>query len=547
MTQKVSKFSKLLDFLDKTAVEPQQIHREGSGRGHSDTGVGKNVDRELPDVLSSHPPIGADSKTAVLRQKVAALELVIEEKHQSVLALKKLLDQQEEAKRQLKEQLQKGFKAEIAKYEEAVERQLNMVDKLLADKNELTKKCDGLAEEMKQAEARFQLKLEEQEKRFEREAERQKRQSISAEKARREAWQRDKTQEIKEITIKGLEPEIQRLMDRHQQEKRRIEEKIRRALEEFQKDAQGRIQRIKEQMTREHDDDLERERAHHRRLMREQHEQFEKELREERENHLADTVKTEQRWENQKRRDAALFEEKVTAAIEQEKNRAKEHLEQVARDVDALRQQHAAELQRLRDEVESKEAEWREKLAHEVEVETQKRLEMVKEELLEERDRKLDEVIEKMGREQLLIQQQHRQRIDEVERSTRAEASAQLKSASEENAKLVETLKLKDFEAAAAEKRLAALEVINTEKQQRILEYEAEIEERRKQNQALLEEKEEEAQKWKSVIQDREAVGIEERGTVLIKRPRCFRLRRAEWSMHRPVLRKTLTPRASFN
>ncbi|KFH07606.1 hypothetical protein TGMAS_205590B, partial [Toxoplasma gondii MAS] len=160
---------------------------------------------------------------------------------------------------------------------------------------------------------------------------------------------------------------------------------------------------------------------------------------------------------------------------------------------------------------------------------------------------KLDEVIEKMGREQLLIQQQHRQRIDEVERSTRAEASAQLKSASEENAKLVETLKLKDFEAAAAEKRLAALEVINTEKQQRILEYEAELEERRKQNQALLEEKEEEAQKWKSVIQDREAVGIEERGTVLIKRPRCFRFRRAEWSMHRPALRKTLTPRASFN
>ncbi|KFG59114.1 hypothetical protein TGRUB_205590B, partial [Toxoplasma gondii RUB] len=235
------------------------------------------------------------------------------------------------------------------------------------------------------------------------------------------------------------------------------------------------------------------------------------------------------------------------AAIEQEKNRAKEHLEQVTRDVDALRQQHAAELQRLRDEVEAKEAEWREKLAHEVELETQKRLEMVKEELLEERDRKLDEVIEKMGREQLLIQQQHRQRIDEVERSTRAEASAQLKSASEENAKLVETLKLKDFEAAAAEKRLAALEVINTEKQQRILEYEAELEERRKQNQALLEEKEEEAQKWKSVIQDREAVGIEERGAVLIKRPRCFRFRRAEWSMHRPVLRKTLTPRSSFN
>nr|CEL66185.1 TPA: hypothetical protein BN1204_020060 [Neospora caninum Liverpool] len=501
MAQKVSK---LLEFLDKTVVEPQQIHRGEPEVGHTDTVLPASADRQLPGGLFFHPPVGGDSKTAVLRQKVAALELVVEEKHQSVLALKKLLDQQEESKRQLTEKLQKGFKAEIAKYEEALDRQLNMVDKLLADKNELTKKCDGLAEEMKQAEARFQLKLEEQAKRFEREAERQKRQSISAEKARREAWQRDKTQEIKEITIKGLEPEIQRLMDRHHQEKRRVEEKMRRTLDEFQKDAQERIHLIKEQMARDHDDGLERERAHHRRLMREQHEQFEKELREERENHLADMVETEQRWENQKRRDAALFEEKQTAAIEQEKNRANEKLEQVAREIDALRQQHAEELERVRHELEAKEAEWRDKLAHEVERETQKKLEKVKEELLEERDRKLDAVIEKMGREQLEIQQQHRRRIDEVARSARAEASAQLKEALEKNAKLVESLKLKELEVEAAEKRIADLEFTNSERQAKIIEYEAKLEERRQQNQALLEEKEDEARKWKSVIEDQE-------------------------------------------
>lgn len=69
-----------------------------------------------------------------------------------------------------------------AKYEEAVDRQLKMVDKLLADKSELTKKCDALTEEMKQAEKKFQDKLEDQAHHFQREAERQKRALLNAEK-----------------------------------------------------------------------------------------------------------------------------------------------------------------------------------------------------------------------------------------------------------------------------------------------------------------------------------------------------------------------------
>ncbi|PFH35964.1 hypothetical protein BESB_056150 [Besnoitia besnoiti] len=390
------------------------------------------------------------------------------------------------------------------KHEEAVERQLKMVDKLLAEKNELAKKCESLAEDMKQAEKRFQMKLEEQAKHLERETERQKRQSITAEKARREAWQREKTQEIKEMTIKGLEPEIQRLMDRHRDEKRRVEEKMRRTLEEFQKEAQERIQLIKEQMARDHDDDLERERAHHRRLMREQHEQFEKELREERDNHLVDTAEVEQRWENQKRQDASVFEERLSAAIEQEKDRAKENLERVQQEIDVIQRQHAAELQDLRQGAEAKEAEWRRNLADMVECETRKRLHVIKEELSAERDRKLEEVIEKMGREQLEIQQQHRQKIDEVARNARAEASVQLKEALERNAVLTESLELKRAEAEALGKRIVHLETISAERHDRILEYETKLEEGRRQSQAALEEKDTEARRLKLAIEDQQ-------------------------------------------
>ena len=47
---------------------------------------------------------------------------------------------------------------------------------------------------------------------------RQKELWVQAERARREQWVADKTREIKESTVRGLEPDIQRLVQRHRDE-----------------------------------------------------------------------------------------------------------------------------------------------------------------------------------------------------------------------------------------------------------------------------------------------------------------------------------------
>jgi 5-azacytidine-induced protein 1 len=44
---------------------------------------------------------------------------------------------------------------------------------------------------------------------------------------RRDTWEKEKTREIKEITIKGLEPEVERILQNQKQERRRVEEKFR--------------------------------------------------------------------------------------------------------------------------------------------------------------------------------------------------------------------------------------------------------------------------------------------------------------------------------
>ena len=54
------------------------------------------------------------------------------------------------------------------------------------------------------------------------ELKKQKEISEAAEKIRREKWIKEKTQEIKEMTVKGLEPDIQKLIAKHKAEIKKI-------------------------------------------------------------------------------------------------------------------------------------------------------------------------------------------------------------------------------------------------------------------------------------------------------------------------------------
>lgn len=47
--------------------------------------------------------------------------------------------------------------------------------------------------------------------------------AAAAERAKREAWMVEQTRAIKEATVRGLEPEIQRLVDSHKAELKRAE------------------------------------------------------------------------------------------------------------------------------------------------------------------------------------------------------------------------------------------------------------------------------------------------------------------------------------
>ena len=110
--------------------------------------------------------------------------------------------------------------------EATLQRQLGFVDRLLKDKAELAAQCEKLAEEMQAIGKKHAAKLAEVDEEAARELKRQKEVWAAAEKAKRDKWQAEKSKEIKALTLKGLEPEVQRMIEKQKLELKKMEERM---------------------------------------------------------------------------------------------------------------------------------------------------------------------------------------------------------------------------------------------------------------------------------------------------------------------------------
>ncbi|XP_025267991.1 centrosomal protein of 131 kDa [Camponotus floridanus] len=104
------------------------------------------------------------------------------------------------------------------KYRIIVKRHQKFIEQLIAEKTDLAQKCDSLAQQIKNTEQKIQRDLKVISERHAVELQRAKENIVASEKIRRERWLEMKTSKIKEMTVKGLEPELHNMMEQHQRE-----------------------------------------------------------------------------------------------------------------------------------------------------------------------------------------------------------------------------------------------------------------------------------------------------------------------------------------
>eukprot|EP01105_Mastigella_eilhardi_P005036 TRINITY_DN1678_c0_g1_i7.p1 TRINITY_DN1678_c0_g1~~TRINITY_DN1678_c0_g1_i7.p1 ORF type:complete len:954 (+),score=222.71 TRINITY_DN1678_c0_g1_i7:14-2875(+) len=173
-----------------------------------------------------------------VKSKIVGLQVEVADKEKSMRLLQRAL-------RQAKEQLQQRGKDEQekqrlyqqkrdeeekvkiaqqeAKFQEVLSRHLEFVDRLMSDKKELSTKIEKLTQDLESAENNYDSKVKEIRTQFESETKKRHELWAAQERSNRDKWAHDKAREIKEVTVKGLEPEINKLVAKHQQEMRVLE------------------------------------------------------------------------------------------------------------------------------------------------------------------------------------------------------------------------------------------------------------------------------------------------------------------------------------
>ena len=233
-------------------------------------------------------------------------------------------------------------------HETATQRHLDFAERLLKDKDELAGRCAELSESLAAAEARHASQSAEMKAAYGEQLKKAKQKWDEAQAK----WESEKTLEIKEMTIRGLEPEIQRLVQKHRNEVGDLIEKHREETRRLESHLttkhEDAMRALRAEMNAQFEEELERERASGAARLRDQAERHEQSMKTFRERAAADGASGTEMYEKGRREEREKYEQVVQRLNEEHTRREERMADQAAASADAVRRRHDADARRCK-------------------------------------------------------------------------------------------------------------------------------------------------------------------------------------------------------
>lgn len=184
--------------------------------------------------------------------KIMELQTEISEARHLITSLKEIIWRQKDSLKKKDEDYKEILRQEISRcqqeYEAKTEENIQyiiyrFIEKLVADKEARLKQIADLNKKLKETEAKYTKILEDMKEKSVKELKKNKDAWMASEKLRRENWIKEKTREIKEITAKGLEPEITRIMMENKNAMDKLKEEHSRELKEARNSVEEEVTR----------------------------------------------------------------------------------------------------------------------------------------------------------------------------------------------------------------------------------------------------------------------------------------------------------------
>ncbi|NXM78149.1 CP131 protein, partial [Serilophus lunatus] len=390
-----AKLQSIISFLDEMERSEQERPRSAASATQRESFL---LEEELTHV-EQVSAVATEVTSSMMR-----LKLEVEEKKRAISLLQTALTQQRELTdrhiKQTEKELSHQLRLQREQYEAAIQRHLAFIDQLLDDKKVLSEKCEAVVAELKQVDHKYGQKITQMQEQHELEIKKLKELMTATEKVRREKWIEEKTKKIKEITVKGLEPEIQKLMAKHREDIRKLKllheaellQSDERAAQRYGRQAEelrGLLEREKEEQSQR-----ERERARHR--CEQQLEQEERALEQQRRRLYAEVAEEKERLSQQAARQRAEVEE-LRRQLEANSSALTRALrEENAKDKEEQERRHQAELKVLKDQLEMEKQAWEANYMKKEEAWLLSRERELREEMRKERDKEIELVIQRL-------------------------------------------------------------------------------------------------------------------------------------------------------
>ncbi|NXK72702.1 CP131 protein, partial [Amazona guildingii] len=390
-----AKLQSIISFLDEMEKSEQERPRSAASATQRE---GLLSEEDLAH-LEQASAVATEVTSSIMR-----LKLEVEEKKRAISLLQSALAQQRELTvqhvKQTEKELGHQLRLQREQYEAAIQRHLAFIDQLIEDKKVLSEKCEAVVAELKQVDQKYSKKITQMQEQHELEIKKLKELMSATEKIRREKWIDEKTKKIKEITVKGLEPEIQKLIAKHKQDIRKL--KMLHEAELLQSDQRAaqrygrQAEELRGLLEREKEEESQRERERARQRCEQQLEQEEQALQQQRRRLYAEVAEEKERLSQQAARQRAEVEE-LRQQLESSSSALTRALkEEYAKEKEEQERRHQAEVKELKERLEIEKQAWEASYMKKEEAWLLSRERELREEVKKERDKEIELVIRRL-------------------------------------------------------------------------------------------------------------------------------------------------------
>ncbi|GAX81176.1 hypothetical protein CEUSTIGMA_g8609.t1 [Chlamydomonas eustigma] len=399
---------------------------------------------------------GVRAKLRRMQEEVTSKDHVIEGLYKEKEALQVLHSR---ALSDAESRLQDTLAAQRDHHEAGLARHLGFIDRIMADKDDLSRKCDSLAELIRSSEERHEVAMQKMKGGWADELRKQREGWAAAEKLKRDAWMEAKTREVKEATVKGLEQEVQKLLTRHKAEllagQQAAADEARRQLEAVAAQHEVIMRQQRDKMLRDQEDAVDRERQAAQGRLREASERYEQQLQTQRMRLMADADLRFESLEGSRRDERKHSEEALAKAAADAKAREVRVLEESKLEREALRKTYDKQLEALREQYETGQEGWRAAIAERARREVSEREAAIKEKLTRERDEEVEAIILRLEAEHASSLEETHQKWKKKEESIVKKHVNALQEAKKAEARLAEHFRQAGTSLEASESLLS--------------------------------------------------------------------------------------------